>query len=256
MRSWALCSKTRHSAMLGTTPPRACRMYSDAHAPSAGAAWASGLHVLRPGDLHADAPTYASEHVWQGDARSCCAWAAGQGLAVGTEPADVYVSLNGGRSWSAGAAGFAAAPSRSKWSFPAPPHEPHVLSIEHLAAGAAGSEAASRAGQLVAGVEVGGVLVSSLGSHGSSASSASSASGGGDGAEAWQEHSEGLYVDVHSCRINPFDASHWLAVTGERYSHREWAFAMLQSRCGACVSRHAHRCVHGHTHICACLPKS
>lgn len=190
------------------------KMYSDAHAPSAGAAWASGLHVLRPGDLHADAPTYASEHVWQGDARSCCAWAAGQGLAVGTEPADVYVSLNGGRSWSAGAAGFAAAPSRSKWSFPAPPHEPHVLSIEHLAAGAAGSEAASRAGQLVAGVEVGGVLVSSLGSHGSSASSASSASGGGDGAEAWQEHSEGLYVDVHSCRINPFDASHWLAVTG------------------------------------------
>ncbi|KAL4425844.1 hypothetical protein ABPG75_009860 [Micractinium tetrahymenae] len=181
------------------------KMYTADHAPSADAPWASGMHLLHPSGTTSDAPAaYTADRVWQGDVRSCCAWAGGQGLAVGTEPADVFVSLDGGRSWSAGAAGFAAAPSRSKWSFPAPPHEPHVLSIEHLAAGDAGSEAASKAGQLVAGIEVGGVLVSSL---------ASSSSDGG-GADTWEEQSEGLYVDVHSCRIDPFHASHMLAVTG------------------------------------------
>ncbi len=197
-----------NKAPTSTLPPPG-RMYTDSHSPSKDAAWASGLHVLRPAGPLSDDPSYTSEQVWQGDARSCCAWAGGHGLAVGTEPADVFVSLDGGRSWSAGAAGFAAAPSRSKWSFPAPPHKPHVLSIEHLAAQSSGSEADSRAGQLVAGIEVGGVLVSSLGGH------AGTAGGDGDGAEAWEEQSEGLYTDVHSCRINPFNPSQWLAVTGE-----------------------------------------
>lgn len=173
------------------------------HAPIQGTQWASGLHVLH---LPASAQSHTSEHVWHGDARSCCSWAGGQGLAVGTEPADVFVSRDGGRSWSAGAAGFATVPSRSKWTFPAPPHEPHVLSIEHLGVAEASSESASHAGQLVAGIEVGGVLVSDVGSSGSS--------------EKWEEHSEGLYVDVHSCRIDPFQAQHWLAVTGELWGPR------------------------------------
>lgn len=168
---------------------------------------ASGLHLLRPSDAP-EGPAYSAHHVWSGDARSCHIWdvaaasggAPTVGLAVGTEPADVFCSLDGGSSWSGGTNSFAAAASRPTWSFPAPPHEPHVLSIEALPA------ADGQQPQLVVGVEVGGVLVSS-----DAAAAGTSGSGGG----TWEERNEALYVDIHSCRIDPHDPSHWLAVTGE-----------------------------------------
>ncbi len=162
----------------------------------------SGLHLLRP-----SAGGYTAQRVWAGDARSCCIWdqpPGGQerattaaanaggggsgevGLAVGTEPADVFVSLDGGSAWSAGTSSFEGAPSRPSWSFPAPPHQPHVLSLERTASG-----------QLVAGIEVGGVQV-----------------GGGPSFDRFEERNEGLYADVHSCRIDPHNPRHWLAVTG------------------------------------------
>jgi hypothetical protein len=62
-----------------------------------------------------------------------------------------------------------------------------VLSLEQTASG-----------QLVAGIEVGGVLVG----------------GGGAGSDSFEEHNQGLYADVHSCRIDPHNPQHWLAVTG------------------------------------------
>ncbi|KAL4853788.1 hypothetical protein ACK3TF_005276 [Chlorella vulgaris] len=166
---------------------------------------ASGLHLLRPSDAP-EGPAHTAQHVWSGDARSCHIWdvaaassaASTVGLAVGTEPADVFCSLDGGSSWSDGTNSFAAAASRPSWSFPAPPHEPHVLSIEALPA------ADGQQPQLVVGVEVGGVLVSS---------DAAAAGTSGNGGGTWEERNEALYVDIHSCRIDPHDPSHWLAVT-------------------------------------------
>ena len=160
-------------------------------------AQASGLHLLRPSPGGCTAT-----QVWAGDARSCCIWdtspsgsdgshgsGGSVGLAVGTEPADVFTSLDGGRSWSPGTGSFAGAPSRAGWSFPAPPHEPHVLSLER-----------THSGQLAAGIEVGGVLVG--------------ACDPGAGSARFQERNAGLYPDIHSCRIDPHDSQHWLAVTG------------------------------------------
>jgi hypothetical protein len=77
-------------------------------------------------------------------------------------------------------------------------------------------------GQIVAGIEVGGVLVSS--------SSGDAASGSGSGSGNWEERNEGLYPDVHSCRIDPHSPSHWLAVTG---THGEAALAVAVPSGGA-----------------------
>ena len=193
----------------------------------------SGLHLLRPrsGTAEGEGAAYApAERVWAGDARSCGVWdSAGEAggaplLAVGTEPADVFCSPDGGTSWSAGTDSFAAAPSRAQWSFPAPPHKPHVLSLER-----------TPQGQIVAGIEVGGVLVSST-----SDAACSSASGGGNHGGGWEERNEGLYPDVHSCRIDPHNPSHWLAVTG---THAEAAlcvallFGGALQHCMACAGQ-------------------
>ena len=253
---------------------------------------ACGMHLLRPrGDsgsgAGADEPAFSSEHVWAGDARSCCIWDApppggsgggGQqevGLAVGTEPADVFTSVDSGRSWSGGTGSFAAAPSREKWSFPAPPHQPHVLSVERLPGGggdggeggeggscalldeasresAASCAAAGKnvtellsgvgsdlplscntcpscaphpasggegSGRLVAGIEVGGVLVGPDAGGAGPAPAAAPAPAPAErstlgGSSAWEERNQGIYVDVHSCRVDPHQAAHWLAVTG------------------------------------------
>lgn len=50
---------------------------------------------------------------------------------------------------------------------------------------------------VVAGIEVGGALLSS------------------NGGASWRDTSKGgLYEDVHSCRVDPWDPSRWYAVTG------------------------------------------
>jgi hypothetical protein len=138
--------------------------------------------------------------VWAGNARSVAAHPSL--LAAGVEPADVYLSGDGGATWDAGAAGFSAAPSRGNWSFPAPPHEPHVLSIEIL-------EKNSSELEVLAGIEVGGAMLGTFsGPLGTSAETAAPA------AKRWEERNSGLYTDVHSCRVAPHDPSTWWAVTG------------------------------------------
>jgi hypothetical protein len=172
----------------------------------------SGLHLLH---LNAnDGDEAPAQHVWQGDARSCLAWDSGSGdragsggspavgLAVGAEPADVFASLDGGASWTRGTDSFSSAPSRPTWSFPPPPHIPHVLSIERLPANAvdgleegkqaaqAESQQGSKQFRLVAGIEVGGVMVSGA-FDGVPAQLDGALSG-----DAWQERTgEGLYPD-------------------------------------------------------------
>eukprot|EP00887_Chlorella_sp_A99_P004693 scaffold4.g4693.t1 len=166
-----------------------------------------GLHLLEIAGEEDGAPASVvlSRLAWEGDARSCAAAPppGGSGpplLAVGSEPADVHVSTDGGACWT-GADGFAAMPSRGTWSFPPPPHQPHCLSIELLPAPAPEEDPAGGGGgggewELVAGVEVGGVMRS------------------GDGGASYSELNNGLHPDVHSCRVDPHDRSHWLAVTG------------------------------------------
>lgn len=208
------------------------KMYPTDH--TASAPQLSGLHLLLPSE---DAPSgHTSQQVWAGDARSCCIWqqhgsttAAGDvagiasngkgasgggsgsgsggpsstscwGLAVGIEPADVFVSLDGGSSWSGGTDSFASAPSRPQWSFPAPPHQPHVLSLERWVPGGMTAGRSATPARLVAGIEVGGVLVGGEDAGGKS--------------KEWEERNEGVCTDVHSCRVDPHDSSHWLAVTG------------------------------------------
>ncbi|GAB4823837.1 hypothetical protein N2152v2_010883 [Parachlorella kessleri] len=151
---------------------------------------ASGLHVatLSP----QQEPRW--EHVWEGDARSCAVSESAHHLYVGTEPADVFHSADGGKSWH-GSHGFQDMPSRASWNFPAPPHQPHVLSIEVLKASAGRHDAVG----VLAGVEVGGALLSR------------------DFGGSWEERNNGLYVDVHSCRIDPHNLRRWFAVAGENW---------------------------------------
>ena len=109
--------------------------------------------------------------LWEGDARSC-AVAPDGALYVGTEPAMIYRSDDGGDAWQRCSA-IDDLPTRSAWTFPPPPHEPHVRSIDFL----------PRDGDSVlAGIEVGGVILSR------------------DRGETWREMNEGVYVDVHAVR--------------------------------------------------------
>ena len=87
--------------------------------------------------------------LWAGDARSCAVGPDGA-LYVGIEPAMIHRSDDGGESWRRLDA-IDRLPSRPTWTFPPPPHEPHVRSIDFLT-----GEPAS----VLVGVEVGGVIVS------------------------------------------------------------------------------------------------
>ena len=126
--------------------------------------------------------------LWTGDARS---WAIGPdgALYVGMEPAMVYRSDDGGESWRRLDA-IDRLPSRPTWTFPPPPHEPHVLSIDFLP-----DEPAS----VLVGIEVGGVIVSR------------------DRGESWEERLDGLYIDVHSVRPDPGAPGRLFAVTGSGF---------------------------------------
>ena len=123
--------------------------------------------------------------IWQGDARACGIAPDGS-IYVGTEPAMIFRSDDFGDSWDRLDA-IDRLPTRSDWYFPPPPHEPHVRSIDFLP-----DDPAS----IIAGVEVGGVLVS----H--------------DRGESWREMNSGINVDVHTVRPDPSQHGHLLAVTG------------------------------------------
>lgn len=171
--------------------------------PAAPGLWVCDL----PDALHSDgaAPVaLACRQVWAGNARSV--GLTPSLLAVGVEPADVFLSRDGGATWDAGADGFSAAPSRGDWSFPAPPHDPHVLSIEILG----GDTEGRKSPQVLAGIEVGGALVGTLKKEEEESASAA----------AWEERNGGLYPDVHSCRVDAaHDTSSWWAVTGGGVYH-------------------------------------
>ena len=127
----------------------------------------------------------AAARVWEGDARSCAVGPDGS-LYVGTEPAMVYRSDDQGTSWSR-LDQIDELPSRSTWTFPPPPHEPHVRSIDFLPASPE---------SVLLGVEVGGVLLST------------------DRGETWEELNNGVHVDVHTVRPDPTEPGRLMAVTG------------------------------------------
>ena len=126
-----------------------------------------------------------ADSLWEGDARSCAVAPDGT-LYVGSEPAMVFRSTNGGASWTRLDA-IDALPTRDTWTFPPPPHEPHVLSIDFPG---------GRSEDVLAGIEVGGVIRSA------------------DRGDAWTELNSGVYEDVHSVRPDPSRPEWLFAITG------------------------------------------
>ncbi|KAL3153493.1 hypothetical protein ABBQ38_011824 [Trebouxia sp. C0009 RCD-2024] len=116
---------------------------------------------------------------------------------AGGDANDVVISEDMGATW-ADTDSFKALPARDSWTFPAEPHKPHTLSIDFASNPAAGPQAAAE-DVVMAGIEVGGCLVSSS-----------------DG--MWEtRHGSGqsqLCVDVHQLRPDPFDANRWYATCG------------------------------------------
>ena len=123
--------------------------------------------------------------IWDGDARACAIGPGGK-IYVGTEPAMVFRSDNGGGDW-VRLDKIDDLPTRESWYFPPPPHEPHVRSIDFL------PDAES---SVLVGIEVGGVLVSD------------------DYGDNWREMNNGVHVDVHNVRPDPSLPGHLVATTG------------------------------------------
>ncbi len=159
--------------------------------------------------------------IFEGDARSCAIGPDGA-LWAGVEPAMLFRSDDGGASWSRSDA-IDKLPTRSKWTFPPPPHQPHVLSIDFLP---------DDPDTVLAGVEVGGALLSS------------------DGGDTWSEINQGIYVDVHSLRPDPTARGALYAVTGRGFyasedGGRSWARRMEGMGNGYTIGMHVRP---GHAH--------
>ena len=135
-----------------------------------------GLYQLKNG---------GQQRIWEGDARTCAIGPDGK-FYVGIEPAMVYRSDDQGGTWKR-LDQIDELPTREKWYFPPPPHEPHVRSIDFLP----GDDKS-----VLVGVEVGGVLQSR------------------DYGDSWEELNNGVDVDVHTVRPNPSKPGHLIAVTG------------------------------------------
>jgi photosystem II stability/assembly factor-like uncharacterized protein len=110
-------------------------------------------------------------------------------LYIGVSPALLYISDDGGETWRA-CDSIKQIPGYERWTFPPPPHIPHVRSIApdpHVA------------GAVYIGIEEGGVYRSE------------------DGGRSWQSLNDGLYWDVHT--IAPAEGSRLYATTGDGF-HR------------------------------------
>lgn len=165
---------------------------------TASSADSSGVYVMKLNEDGIPTSSDAFRQVWKGNARSVAIQPHTSRLFVGLEPASVDVSNDLGETWHTGN-GFKDVPSRPTWSFPAPPHEPHTLSFEFLPSSALAhnsNNASKDDVAVLAGIEVGGVMASL------------------DNGNNWDEKNQGLYPDVHSCRVDSFDHAHWLVVTG------------------------------------------
>ena len=127
----------------------------------------------------------SERRIWEGDARACAIADDGK-LYVGTEPAMVFRSDDGGKGWKR-LDKIDELPTREKWYFPGPPHEPHVRSIDFLP---------NAESSVLVGVEVGGVLLSV------------------DHGDNWKEMNNGVHVDVHTVRPDPSRPGQMIAVTG------------------------------------------
>lgn len=135
-----------------------------------------GLYKLGNGNQH---------RIWEGDARACAIGPNGT-YYLGIEPAMVFRSNDEGDRWKR-LDQIDQLPTREKWYFPPPPHEPHVRSIDLI-------HESDR--NVLVGVEVGGVLMSS--NYG----------------DTWVELNDGLNVDVHTVRSDPSNPGNLIAVTG------------------------------------------
>ncbi len=105
-------------------------------------------------------------------------------LFAGTEPACLFVSDDLGKSWTERPK-LKAVPGNEKWSFPAPPHVPHLKHINFQP---------GNPHTIYGSIEVGALLKST------------------DDGETWQSI-PGVYEDVHRCIINPNNPKQ-LYVTG------------------------------------------
>jgi photosystem II stability/assembly factor-like uncharacterized protein len=106
-------------------------------------------------------------------------------LYLGVSPALLYRSDDGGKSWTA-CESIRQIPGYEKWTFPPPPHIPHVRFI---------APDPQVVGAVYIGVEEGGVYRSA------------------DGGETWESLNEGLYWDVHTVVPSP-DSTRMYATTG------------------------------------------
>ena len=148
----------------------------------------SGTSVLAavPRDGLYDLSGSGERRIWEGDARACAVGPDNK-LYVGMEPAMVFRSDDAGQTWKRSDK-IDELPTRSEWYFPPPPHQPHVRSIDFLP---------NAPRSLLVGVEVGGVLLSD------------------DHGDSWREMNDGVYVDVHAVRPDPFYPERMIAVTGQ-----------------------------------------
>lgn len=105
---------------------------------------------------------------------------------AGTTPGEAWRSDDGGSAWTE-LAGLRDVPGRERWTFPAPPHRPHVTSI---------AVAPDDPTLWLASVEVGGLLRS----H--------------DGGRSWEPIGSGLDRDVHQVAFWPTDPRVVFAGTG------------------------------------------
>lgn len=107
-------------------------------------------------------------------------------LFVGTSNARLFYSADRGRTFVERTA-FLKVPGRDYWTFPAPPHLPHVRAIAFDPANSA---------RMYVGVEVGGVVRSS------------------DGGMSFELSSRDVYPDVHSLVVDPTNPARVCAATG------------------------------------------
>jgi photosystem II stability/assembly factor-like uncharacterized protein len=105
---------------------------------------------------------------------------------VGTSQARLFRSDDQGATFRE-CAGFTKIPGRDRWSFPAPPHIPHVRSIAF---------APTNPAIIYVGVEEGGVVLSR------------------DAGETFEVVNRGIYPDIHTIVVSPGDHRRLFATTG------------------------------------------